>query len=304
MNASSQYLTPPKNQAGKVTNYIHRWRVIQVWRAYVVITARVDKYGRPVSATKDKDNLRRFYRMDEDQGVTAAPPDYARGEGLIESSDEEEEDQNAPPEEDEESSEGEAKEVVILGRQPPKKSARQRQKSPSVEPEIDLDETTFDDLDSTAIANSAKYAQEDHDKRTTAKGQETSRIAVVNLDWDHVRASHLYKIFASLVDPAVAGAGSTLGYRGKVLNVRIYPSEFGKERMAREELQGPPSEVFRRKAEVVSDSNEDEEEINAKNIHEENDGGEYDDDALRKYQLERLRYQATRLVALCIDFYD
>ena len=68
--------------------------------------------------------------------------------------------------------------------------------------------------------------------------------------------------------------------RGKVLSVRVYPSDFGKERMAREEKEGPPSEIFKKK---------DAEEVDEKNVY--NVGGEddYDEDALRQYQLERLR---------------
>jgi hypothetical protein len=70
--------------------------------------------------------------------------------------------------------------------------------------------------------------------------------------------------------------------RGKVLSVRVYPSEFGKERIAREETEGPPVEVFKKKIENEGD-------VNERTIHETGDGADYDEDALRKYQLERLR---------------
>ncbi|KAG2044355.1 hypothetical protein BDR03DRAFT_236078 [Suillus americanus] len=167
------------------------------------------------------------------------------------------------------------------------------------EGEIDLDESTFADLDAQAAAY-AKIAPEVNSKEATEK---TRRLAVVNLDWDHIRAAHLYKIFSSLVSPAAPAtlptsvpvlpkdeksfkntksAKATVA-RGKVLSVRVYPSEFGKERIAREEKEGPPVEVFKKKV-------ENEEDVNERTIHETGDGADYDEDALRKYQLERLRY--------------
>jgi hypothetical protein len=51
-------------------------------------------------------------------------------------------------------------------------------------------------------------------------GDETHRLAVVNLDWDNVKASDLMKVFSGFVSD-----GSI------ILSVKIYPSEFGKERM-------------------------------------------------------------------------
>lgn len=172
-------------------------------------------------------------------------------------------------------------------------------------PEVDLneDEDAYAVLDAQAAAYAAKHkADEAPDEVDTAK---TNRLAVVNLDWDHVRASHLYKIFSSLVSPTAAlpSASSDLVHpsrqpnvkatggksgvvRGKVLSVRVYPSEFGKERLKREEVEGPPKEVFKKSRRNEIDENE---EVNEKTIYEEDEGDEYDEDALRKYQLERLR---------------
>jgi hypothetical protein len=144
---------------------------------------------------------------------------------------------------------------------------------------VDLDESAFADLDAQAEAYASKAAE---DETEAAPGEQTRRLAVVNLDWDHVQAAHLYKIFASILSTST----STV-QRGKVLRVRVYPSEFGKKRMEREEVEGPPPEVFKKKSRKEED--EDEDEINEKNIFEEDEGNDYDDDALRTYQLERLR---------------
>jgi len=244
--------------------------------------------------------LRRYYRLEddaqdeqaEDDETAPRKPDLARGEVLLESSDE---DDDA----DDNSDDGG---FVTLGGDSSRPIAVQ-----DGDLEVDLDEDNYADLEAQA-ASYAKAHQEDDDERT--EGTRTSRLAIVNLDWEHVRAHHLYKICASLVSPTapvVRASASTLALvdpasdrrkrsakgsvagqanavRGKVLSVRVYPSDFGKERMAREEKEGPPAEVFRKKRDLDVD------EINEKTIYEVGGEEEYDEDALRKYQLERLRW--------------
>ncbi|KAF5312855.1 hypothetical protein D9619_003513 [Psilocybe cf. subviscida] len=267
---------------------------------------KVDKYGRPVSKTQDQDNLRRYYRLenedddDDKSNEEEAPrkPDLARGEVLLESSSEEEDD-------DIDSADDGG--FVTLG--------ADSSRPISVPDEIDLDEDS--DAYAYAEAQAAQYAREhqddDEDEEAEGKGGErTRRLAIVNLDWEHVRAHHLFKICASLVSPTApivpasatssrvlpddggrnkkrssqgVGASGVNVARGKVLSVRVYPSDFGRARMAKEEVEGPPSYIFKKKS---VDSAED---VNERTVYEV--GGEedeVDEDALRKYQLERLRY--------------
>lgn len=211
-------------------------------------------------------------------------PDYARGQALLESSDEEEEDAGK----DDESDDG----GVVTLRRVEKKHILDD--DDDAEPEIDLDEDNFADLDAQAEA----YAQE-HEEEEVPDGSRTRRIAVVNLDWDHVRATHLYKIFSSLVSPTAPAVlsepaprpneqkrgrekgGVARVARGKVLSVRVYPSEFGKERLAREQTEGPPVEVFKKKTGDEEDVRDDTSDVG--------DAEDYNEEALRKYQLERLR---------------
>lgn len=85
----------------------------------------------------------------------------------------------------------------------------------------------------------------------------TKRVAIVNLDWDNMRAIDLYTVFNSIINSYRPDARTSRGSadplsakkklvvpKGKLLSVRVFPSEFGKERMAKEEVEGPAAEVF------------------------------------------------------------
>ncbi|KAK6981658.1 Pre-rrna-processing protein esf1 [Favolaschia claudopus] len=210
---------------------------------------RVDKYGRPISGNNE--DLRRFYRLENEDGNLPQQLDYARGQALLESSDEEE-------------SSDDGSDPATDGQQPTR-PINLTDINPDAD--IDLNEDNFADLD----AQAAEYLKSHPEEKEEADIAHTKRLAAVNLDWDHVRAMHLFKICSSLVSPSAVMPGPQKSnsdrasktkahpVRGRVLSVRVYPSEFGKERLAREEQE-------------VGDENE------------------YDEDALRKYQLERLRY--------------
>ena len=239
---------------------------------------RVDKYGRKLADDKGKDDLRRFYKLEDDdlegddqEGPIPAPiPDLARGAVLLESSDEE----GSEDSEDDDV-------LVRLGH-----SESKPINIPDEELEINLDETNFADLDAQAEA----LIKADKERGVEPEIEPTRRLAVVNLDWDHVRAIHLFKMFSSLVTSGLPSTddGKALKpvIRGQVLNVRVYPSDFGRERMAKEEREGPPAELFKKPKEF-----EHVDEVNEQTIFEVGDAAdEVDEDALRKYQLERLRY--------------
>jgi len=264
----------------------------------------VDKYGRKLSKTHEEDSLKRFYRLAEDgeddikagdvQGV-AKPIDYARGEVLMESSDEE---GGQGARDTEESSQNDADEILRLG-------------GSDEELDIDLDEGIFTELDAqvSMYAKVNKSLEGEEEKQDIGVANRTRRLAVVNLDWEYVRASHLYKIFSCLVSPNAphvpvttsqdgeranpkkGKSGASPIARGTVVSVRIYPSEFGKARMAQEEREGPPAEIFQKKRRNL-------EEVNEKTVYEFGDGNEYNDDALRRYQLERLRWACESLLCL------
>lgn len=198
--------------------------------------------------------------------------DYARGGALMESSSEEE---------DDEDSEGSGAEEVVVGRQlsqPAVKPSRDKKVTELLD--VDLDESDFADLDAQAEAYSSTIPEQSSSADTT---KPTSRIAAVNLDWDHVTAAHLFRVAASVLPS---------GSSSKVLSVAVYPSDFGRERMEREEREGPPKELFKKGRGARADEVDSDEEVNEQNIFNTQDGDDdYDDDALRQYQLDRLRYE-------------
>ncbi|KAI1739604.1 hypothetical protein F4680DRAFT_422132 [Xylaria scruposa] len=232
-------------------------------------TAKLDRYGRKLKSDNKKKALRDIYEPEDEEDVDdddtvrkelqKADENYdpARGGGF--SSSESESDS-----EDDEDDQGDEEDKDDGGADVSKPASMQRLRDEQAEIEA---------------------------------GEITKRIAVVNLDWDNIKAVDLMALFSSFVPQG-----------GRIEKVSIYPSEFGKERMKREEVEGPPKEIFKKAAqdedepdrdsEDSSDS-EDEEEKIKKDMLEEGDDQDFDSDALRSYQLDRLRYYYA--VVICSD---
>ncbi|CAI6368799.1 unnamed protein product [Macrosiphum euphorbiae] len=108
------------------------------------------------------------------------------------------------------------------------------------------------------------------DKDADNVEEATSRLALCNMDWDRIQAADLMILFNSF-SPS----------DGYIKSVTIYPSDFGIKRMQEEELKGPPELISSNPKEIGSsdESDQDEEE-----------GGKFHMEKLRKYQLARLKY--------------
>ncbi|KAJ2060863.1 pre-rRNA-processing protein esf1 [Coemansia sp. S146] len=111
------------------------------------------------------------------------------------------------------------------------------------------------------------------------RGDETKRFACVNMDWEHVRAVDLLTVFSAFKPDG-----------GSVVAVKIYPSEFGKERMSKEATEGPPREIFAKPSKQHSDSEDDDDEGEDLVKEQLDDNEEFDQAALRKYEMEKMRY--------------
>ena len=136
-------------------------------------------------------------------------------------------------------------------------------------------------------------AEAEIDENQPKTGEPSKTLAVVNLDWDHVKSSDLMVTFSSFLPKG-----------GVIERIAIYPSEFGKERMKREDVESPPRELFQsgkrkkkhhknhQRSNTSEDKDDDNEpDLDIEDLYEEGDAEkDYDKSALRRYQLERLRY--------------
>lgn len=107
-----------------------------------------------------------------------------------------------------------------------------------------------------------------------AFGDETKRIAIVNCDWDHLKAVDLLVVCSSFCPST-----------GLVKSVKIYPSDFGLSMMADEDIHGPS--VYKGDSDI-----DDEEETpkNGKKARTEERQAALDEIKLRRYELNKLRY--------------
>lgn len=138
---------------------------------------------------------------------------------------------------------------------------------------VEIEETEFPDLQA--------------EQTGVEMGEISSRIAVVNMDWDHIRAIDLFAVFQSFVPTG-----------GKIHKISVYQSDFGTERLTREEAEGPDFGELASDEEVEeveedsedSEDSDDEDDKIKKQLQKADDGQEVDSSKLRQYQLDRLRY--------------
>jgi len=240
--------------------------------------AAVDRYGRRVKERSGKRDLERFYRLEKEDG---------NGKG------EQEKEEDEEDEEIDEGADGDDEVQAELDRVEKKGAsvrdyARQGGFSDSSSDEDSSDEESdVEDEEDDREAQDVVTFPDEEQAADVPMGEVSNRLAVVNLDWDNIRATDLM---------AVAQSFAPAGGKG-VQKVVVYPSEFGRERLEREELEGPPRDIFastssKRKSQDVQDdedSDEEEERIK-KELLAEDTGEEFDSARLRQYQLDRLKY--------------
>ncbi|TNN61485.1 ESF1 [Liparis tanakae] len=234
----------------------------------------VDKRGRPINQTSAED-LKRFYKLsdsedeeeDEDEdggkGKKAAAGKKKGKEKVVkekvvrEKVVREKVVREKVVKEKLATTDGEAK-IRPAGGQLPERGVR-------VVEEGDSDEDE-DGVDVDAVLKKEEEEIE-HDWGEMAKDARRSdevstRLAVCNMDWDRIKAKDLLALINSFVPK-----------EGAVLSVKVYPSEFGKERLKAEETKGP----LELRA-LPDDSEEDTEEERGYR------------ERMRDYQFKRLKY--------------
>ncbi|KAH7647504.1 Vir superfamily [Cryptosporidium bovis] len=109
-----------------------------------------------------------------------------------------------------------------------------------------------------------------------SEGEATNRLAIMGLDWDNINANDIYVVLSSFL----LGSGTIqAGYSNYMIKkISIYPSDFGKERMEYEEINGPKIEC----------NGPTSEKTQTPNISEVITDEDYE--AIRKYQVEKSLY--------------
>ncbi|KAI4123713.1 MAG: hypothetical protein LQ338_005131 [Usnochroma carphineum] len=224
--------------------------------------AKVDRYGRKLPKDAGKKELERYYRIQEDQKL---------------------------PTEDREVKRKLERANANCGEEDISSSAEESSSEEESGLDVSEEEEVFALLDG-----------QEADGEGVPLGEVTSRLAVVNLDWDNIRAADLMAVFSSFVSSA-----------GQIKKISVYPSDFGRERIEREEMEGPPKEIFAKdngdvdstrsdletedQDDGVASGEEDDEQIKRSLLQEGNDQ-DFNSAKLRRYQLERLRYYYAVLI--------
>ncbi|KAI8052318.1 hypothetical protein BDF22DRAFT_687666 [Syncephalis plumigaleata] len=243
---------------------------------------KVDQYGRKLQDNAGQHELKRYYRIKDEGEEKEKEDDSASAESDSEESEEEYSDQEldaqvAASTSEESASEEESEESESDEDTMPKARNYDPMRGEGVSSsseESDSDEVDGDHDEMAAEDGEGEHGEDDDE---VPLGDATKRIGVVNLDWDHLKASDLFTIFNGFKPDGSA-----------IHSVKIYTSEFGKERLEQEAREGPPKEIFNRDDDSDSDNSDD--EVTEESLFKNDDGEEFNKDALRKYQLERLRY--------------
>ncbi|KUI68450.1 Pre-rRNA-processing protein esf1 [Cytospora mali] len=233
-------------------------------------TSKVDRYGRKIKSDSRKKALQRLYEEEED--------------------------------EEEDKIEVEDDDIVQRELEKAEKKYDPARGGGFSSSDEDSDSSDDDESEEEVEVDNAPDMQKYRTQQSEVEtGEVTNRIAIVNLDWDNIKSIDLMALFKSFVPIS-----------GRIEKVSVYPSEFGKERMQREELEGPPKEIFKKKeggdeedSEDAEDSKDDDDDTEdsdeeAKNdLLKESNDEDFNSDALRTYQLDRLRYYYA--VMICSD---
>ncbi|KAF1966177.1 hypothetical protein BU23DRAFT_593325 [Bimuria novae-zelandiae CBS 107.79] len=224
--------------------------------------ASVDRYGRPLAKDAGKKDLERLYEL--------GPED----------SDSESDEDGAPTETKRD--QAVLRELAKANKRgfDPIRDGGLSSSSDDSDDEDDAEEDEDEVEDQTELAGQGN---------DVPMGEVTSRLAAVNMDWDNIRATDIMAVASSFV-PA----------DGRLLNVTIYPSEFGQQRLEREAMEGPPRDIFsasaKGRAQNISAAG-DLDESGSEGADQAKDDApleagteDFDSKALRTYQLDRLRY--------------
>ncbi|XP_026644249.1 ESF1 homolog [Microtus ochrogaster] len=166
----------------------------------------------PVIVARDKDALEEDSDSASEIGSDEDSEDEVTSDDRTSADDDEEEEEEEEEEDSEEEDESDSGPDLARGKGNIETSSE--------------DEDDFADL--FPEEPGFEHAWRELDKDAPRADEITRRLAVCNMDWDRLKAKDLLALFNSFKPKG-----------GVVFSVKIYPSEFGKERMKEEQVQGP-----------------------------------------------------------------
>lgn len=142
----------------------------------------------------------------------------------------------------------------------------------------DSDSSDDDTPHDTVYGSAGVLDPSSQDKEVPITNEASPYMAVMDMDWKHVRAVDLLAILSSFVPP------------GAIRRVQVFPSNFGLECMAKEAQQGPVDVWKKNKLDSVEDDDDESVESQDKAILDDDDSDREDnsDDEHEQY-LKRLR---------------
>ncbi|OLY84321.1 Pre-rRNA-processing protein esf1 [Smittium mucronatum] len=245
---------------------------------------KVDKYGRKKHDSRLEKQLKRFYVFDKEKAVEKEKDSDSQQESSEESDSESE--ASSSSEESDSTNVGKNDKAAKKSEKNAPKRAVDRARGEGIS-----DESSESDSDSDLEDSNVADLYDDGNAVMTET--QTNRLAIVNMDWENLRAVDLLAAFMAF-KPNI----------GSILDVKIYMSDFGKERISKETLEGPPSAIYLPEEDEEQESEDDssdsenssdaEKKPSTKKEHkvpvEYEEGKDFDQKALRKYELDKLKY--------------
>lgn len=305
-NWDPKFREAPKNKS-KVNIDSRFTRMILKNKHFASSKAPIDKRGKPKRKHSAIGSLNRYYRLEgEEEGVLKRRKELL--ESCTDSGIEKEKSNDIGSEKDKgkiskseseefksENEELKKRKKLILETESDSSDAGSEEEeesddSSSTSTNTDTDDDVYEDEEETFVQQ----------ENIPEIDKETHRLAVVNMDWSHVKAVDLFMVLSSCLPKS-----------GQIKSVAVYPSEFGLKRMEEEAVHGPVG-LFdddkkksgadegkgkdtdgRDDEDTEGDEDEDtegDEDVDTDEDEDEDKGDEIDNEKLRAYELSRLRY--------------
>lgn len=235
---------PIPKKVSKVELNDERFQAMFNNKNFVSVTD-IDEYGRKVTKGQKNNEMHKYYLEDKGKDIDSTKKNKKKPIESGEEYEEEEENEQISIRDERESDESDTSEEFV--------AFLQQTKNDEIEEENEI---------------------ENKEKENIPTGEETHRLAVVNIDWDNFHALDLYILFNSFIEG-----------KGSVIKVEIYPSEFGIKEQQKELEEGPDKKIYN----DYNKSNSDEEEDNNLQMNHKDEEG-FNQIELRKYELKKLKY--------------